>query len=86
MLTKTKFILSAAGFFVLGCASMLALVRMANHYGPYRYAECRVADITGASSPGDARLLSKVGLGWLTHARVCAMGGFTVAVPEQYLQ
>jgi hypothetical protein len=82
MLTKTKFVLISAGFFVLGCASTLAVVRMANHYGPYRYVECRVADITGASSPGDARFLNKVGLGWLTHARVCVMGGFTVAVPE----
>ncbi len=43
--------------------------------------DCSVADISGAKTPMERRLLAAMGRGWMTHARVCKMGPYTVAVP-----
>ena len=57
-------------------------MRVAIHRESLNYPVCRVSDIAGAKSPEDKAMLRIGGDEWLTHARVCAIGGFSVVVPD----
>ena len=81
MAPKTKLFVAAAAVFVLGVASTLTLVRVVLRHTTLRDTSCEVADIAGAKSVEDRAIENAAGLDWLSHARVCLIGGFTVVVP-----
>jgi hypothetical protein len=81
MATKTKLAVAAIAVFALGVASTLALVRVALHPYALGAAACQVNDITGTTDSRDKAIISIGGLDWLSHARVCEIGGFTIVVP-----